>query len=85
MTLFVDALRRNGGQITVLSNIANTIQISPKTAKLWLEVLNRMYLCFSIWPYTKKLSRAIQKPPKVYFFDNVDLIIEKDEFAISSQ
>ena len=79
MTLFVDLLRRNGGQMTVLSSLANAIQISPRTAKLWLEVLNRMYLCFSIWPYTKSVSRAIQKPPKVYFFDNGDLIVEKDE------
>ena len=79
MILFVDLLRRNAGQMTVLSNMANKIQISPRTAKLWLEVLNRMYLCFTVLPYTKKLSRAIQKPAKVYFFDNADLIIDQDE------
>ena len=81
MILLVDFLRRSSGQMIVLSNIAKKIQISPRTAKLWLEILNRMYLCFSVWPYTKKLSRAIQKPPKVYFFDNGDLISEKDEGA----
>ena len=79
LSLFVDILRRRGGQLIVLSNIAKEIQISPKTAKLWLEALNRMYLCFSISPYTKKLPRAIQKPPKVYFFDNGDIISENDE------
>ena len=79
MILFVDLLRRSGGQMIVLSNIARKIQISPRTAKLWLEVLNRMYLCFSVWPYTKKLTRAIQKPQKVYFFDNGDIISERDE------
>lgn len=79
LSLFVDMLRRSGGQLIVLSNIAQKIQISPKTAKLWLEALNRMYVCFSVWPYTKQLSRAIQKPPKVYFFDNADLISETDE------
>ncbi len=79
LSLFVDVLRRSGGQLIVLSNIAQKIQISPKTAKLWLEALNRMYICFSIWPYTKRLPRAIQKPPKVYFFDNADLISENAE------
>ena len=35
---------------------------------------------FSIPPYTGKLvSRAIQKPPKVYFFDNQDVICKADE------
>ena len=77
--LFVDLLRRCCGQLVVLSNIAQKIQVSPKTAKLWLNALNRMYICFSIRPYTKNLARAIQKPPKVYFFDNADIIIEKDE------
>ena len=79
LNLFVDILRRSGGQLIVLSNIAQKIQISPKTAKLWLEALNRMYICFSIWPYTKRLPRAVQKPPKVYFFDNADLISENEE------
>ena len=78
LSLFVHILRRRGGQLIVLSNIAKEIQISPKTAKLWLEALNRMYICFSVWPYTRKLPRAIQKPPKVYFFDNADIISETD-------
>ena len=77
--LFVDLLRRRVGQLVVISNIAKEIQTSPKTAKLWLEALNRMYVCFSVKPYTKKLPRAIQKPPKVYFFDNADVISEQDE------
>ena len=79
MTLFTDILRRSVSQMVVLSNIAKKIQVSPRTANLWLEVLNRMYISFSIKPYTKKLARAIQKPPKVYFFDNADLILEQDE------
>lgn len=79
--LLVDILKRSSGQLIVLSNLAKKIQISPKTAKLWLEALGRMYLCFSIFPYTntKKIPRAIQKPPKVYFFDTADIISEKNE------
>ena len=68
LDLFVHLLRERGGQIIVLSNMARQIHISPKTAKWWLEVLQKMYICFCVWPYTKNLSRAIQKPPKVYFF-----------------
>ncbi len=79
LSLFVDILRRRGGQLAVLSNIAGDLQISPKTAKLWLEALNRMYICFSVRPYTARMPRAIQKPPKVYFFDNGDLICGADE------
>jgi len=72
--LFLDLLRHRVGGLVVLSNLANDIQVSPKTAKSWLEILEHMYLTFTIRPFTKSLPRAIQKAPKVYFFDNADII-----------
>lgn len=74
LSLFVDALRsRVGGMITV-SNLARDLEISPKTAKNWLSLIETMYLAFSVVPYTHNLPRAIQKPPKVYFYDNGDVL-----------
>jgi predicted AAA+ superfamily ATPase len=72
--MFLDALRHRVGGKVVLSNMAGELQISPKTAKSWLEVLERMYLVFTVLPFTKSLSRAVLKPPKVYFFDNADVL-----------
>jgi predicted AAA+ superfamily ATPase len=72
--MYLDLLRHRVGGLVALSNIANDLQISPKTAKFWLEVLERMYLVFSVRPYTKSLPRAVLKPPKVYFFDNGDVL-----------
>ncbi len=74
LSMFLDLLRHRVGGLVRLSNIASDIQISPKTAKSWLEVLERMYLVFSVRPYTKSLPRAVLKPPKVYFFDNGDVL-----------
>jgi predicted AAA+ superfamily ATPase len=72
--LFLDSLRHRVGGLIRLSNLATDLQISHKTAKTWLEVLERMYLVFSVHPYTKSLPRAVLKPPKVYFFDNGDVL-----------
>jgi len=72
--MFLDLLRYRVGSLIILSNMASDLQISPKTAKSWLEVLERMYLVFSVRPYTKSLPRAVLKPPKIYFFDNGDVI-----------
>ncbi|MGD2127502.1 MAG: hypothetical protein PVG99_15595 [Desulfobacteraceae bacterium] len=72
--LFLDSLRHGVGGMITFSNLAEDIQISPKTAKAWLELLERMYLVFTVRPYTRSLPRAVQKPPKVYFFDNADVI-----------
>ena len=72
--MFLDLLRHRVGGLITISNLASDLQISPKTAKAWLEVLERMYLVFSVRPYTRSLPRAVLKPPKVYFFDNGDII-----------
>lgn len=74
ISLFLDALRSRVGGLVILSNIGEDLQISPKTAKSWLAVLERMYLLFPVYPYTKSIPRAVLKPPKVYFFDNGDVI-----------
>ena len=75
--LFLDLLRHRVGGLVVLSNLARDLEISPKTAKAWLETLERMYLVFSVRPYTKSLPRAVKKPPKVYFFDNGDVLSDE--------
>jgi hypothetical protein len=77
--LFLDMLRQRVGGLVALSNIAADLQISPRTAGAWLEVLESMYLVFSVRPFTSSLPRAILKPPKVYFFDNGDTLSEEGE------
>lgn len=74
MALFLDALRTRVGGLVVLSNIAEDLQTSPQTLARWLDIFQKMYLVFVVRPYTKNLPRAVQKPPKVYFFDNADVI-----------
>jgi hypothetical protein len=75
--LFLDQLRRRVGALLVMSNLATDLQISPKTSASWLEILEKMYLIFIVKPYTKNLQRAIQKPPKAFFYDNADVIGDK--------
>jgi predicted AAA+ superfamily ATPase len=74
LDLFIHQLRTRVGSLIVMSNIAGEIQVSPKTVKKWLDVLERMYLVFAVRPYTKNLPRAVIKPPKVFFYDNGDVM-----------
>lgn len=78
--LLLDLLRSRVSGMVVISNLAQDIQVSSKTIKNWIEILQRMYLVFSIKPYTHNLPRAILKPAKIYFYDNGDVI--GDEGAI---
>jgi predicted AAA+ superfamily ATPase len=76
--LFIDALRSRVGQLISLANLARDLEISPKTAKSWLALCERIYICFSIYPLTTKVPRAIRKPAKVYFYDNADTLTNHD-------
>ncbi len=66
-------LQERVSSLTVISHLAQDIGVSSSTIKHWIEILETMYLCFSIKPYTAKISRAILKPKKIYFFDNMDI------------
>ncbi len=74
LRLLLDLLRTRVGGLVVLSNLAQDIQVAPQTAKSWLEALERMYVLFRVLPWTRDIPRAILKPPKVYFFDNADVV-----------
>ena len=79
LDLLIDALRERVGGIITYSNIAQDLQLSPHTVKKWIALVERLYIAFSITPYTKNVFRSIQKPPKVYFYDNADCV--NDEAA----
>jgi uncharacterized protein len=72
--ILVDQLRTRVGGLVKIANLANELQVAHKTIKHWLEVLEQMYLLFSIKPFTRSIPRAVLKPPKIYFFDNADVI-----------
>ncbi len=74
LILFTDLLRQRVSSSIVLSSLAKDLHISPNSAKQWLSSLESMYLLFRVNPYTKNLPRAVQKPPKIYFFDNGDVM-----------
>ncbi len=61
LSLLLDLLRSCVGGLVVIANLAQDIQVASQTIKNWIEILQRMYLVFSIKSYTKNLPRAIHK------------------------
>lgn len=73
LELLVDLLRTRVGGPVVIKNLAEDLQVSQPTVKHWLEILEKMYFIFLVYPYSENIPRAILKPPKVYFYDNADV------------
>ena len=74
ISLLAELLRERVSSLVVVNNLAEDIQAAPQTIQRWIELLERMFLLFIVRPYTKSLPRAIRKPPKIYFYDNADVI-----------
>ncbi len=57
------------GSIFSYNSLAEDLRISVPTVQTWLEVFQKLYITFKILPYTKSITRSIQKQPKFYLYD----------------
>lgn len=62
-------LARQVGSTVSYSSLARTLQISDKTIKRWLGILESLFVLFRVTPYANKQSQVISKSPKFYFYD----------------
>mgnify|MGYP001169834524 CR=1 FL=1 len=69
MRLFVELLRERVGAPLSLASIARDLAVSPTTLKRYLDILQALYIVFTVQPWHRNVARAILQTPKVYFFD----------------
>jgi predicted AAA+ superfamily ATPase len=69
MELLALVLTQQVGGAVNYTNLANKIRVSSETIRRWLSILNQLYFCFSIQPWSKNVARSLLKEPKVYLCD----------------
>lgn len=62
-------LKSQVGQLTSYSSLSKKIRVSVDTIRRWLGILEAMYYCYSIRPWTKNITRSLLKEPKYYLWD----------------
>jgi uncharacterized protein len=67
-TLYVLLPSRVGSPLSVTS-LASDLKVSYNSVQSWLSVFEMFYLFFTIGPWTRHISRAIQKERKAYLWD----------------
>ena len=68
-TLFYLLPSKVGSPLSIPS-LSRDIKVSYNSIRAWLSVFERFFLVFSISPWTKKISRAVQKERKYYLWDS---------------
>ncbi len=51
------------------AKLARDLEVSAPTIKSWIQILEELYVVYSIRPFSKTLAKSILKEPKIYFFD----------------
>jgi predicted AAA+ superfamily ATPase len=70
----IQLLRRRVGAPISFSSLARDLQVSDKTVKRWLTILENLYVIFRVAPYHRNVARALLKAPKFYFYDTGQVV-----------
>jgi predicted AAA+ superfamily ATPase len=70
----LELLKSRVGAPIAYANLARELDCAPRTVKRWLQILENLFVVFKLQPYSHKLSRAILKAPKYYFFDCASVV-----------
>ncbi len=72
--LLAEIMRNQTGQLTNYSNLALRVRVSVDTIRRWIKILESLYYCFTIQPWSSNISRSLLKQPKIYLWDwsNID-------------
>jgi hypothetical protein len=59
---------RVGSPLSV-NALREELEVGHDTVAAWIELLERLYYCYRIRPYTRRIARSLRKEPKLYLWD----------------
>jgi hypothetical protein len=65
----VDLLPDRVGSPLSVANLRQDLEVDHKTAERWLVILENMYVCFRLPPFSAPRIRAVKKEKKLYLWD----------------
>ncbi len=69
MRLVFDLLRNRVGSPISYQSLAEDVGVSPMTVKKYIQILESIFVVFTVTPFSKNIARSLLKEPKIYFFD----------------
>lgn len=64
------ALSLQLGQYVSYSGLANTLSVDRKTVEYFIDLLEKTYVIFRLYPLSRNLRSEINRKVKIYFYDN---------------
>lgn len=64
------ALSLQLGREVSYSELANTLSVDRKTVEYFIDLLEKTYVIFRLYPFSRNLRSEINRKVKIYFYDN---------------
>lgn len=62
-------IAEQAGQLCNFSQFSKKVRVQDTTIRRWIKILEELYFCFRIKPWTKNVTRSLLKEPKLYLCD----------------
>ena len=73
MRVLVDLLPERAGSLLSINSLREDVGVAYATVRAWVQLLEALYYCFLIRPYSGTLRRTLTTEPKLYLFDPLQL------------
>jgi predicted AAA+ superfamily ATPase len=67
--LLAALLPERAGSLLSVDSLRRDIEVSHETVQRWLSVLDDLYYCYHVHPFTSRIRRSIRKAGKLYLWD----------------
>ncbi|MEK6772697.1 MAG: ATP-binding protein [Bdellovibrionota bacterium] len=67
--LLAEALPGRVGSPLSYRSLAEDLEVSDKTVKRWVQILDSLYYCYLVPPFGSKKIKAVKKAQKLYLWD----------------
>src|SRR3989338_476520 len=69
LQVLVDLLPHKVGALLSLNALREDLEVAHKTVALWMDILERFYYHFRIYPFAFATIKSLRKEPKMYLWD----------------
>jgi len=77
LQILVDLIPSKVGALLSLNSMREDLAVAHKTVASWMDILERFYYHFRIYPFTNKKIKSLKKEPKLYLWDWSEIIENK--------
>lgn len=69
LQILVDLIPSKVGALLSLNSLREDLNVAHKTVANWMDILERFYYHFRIYPFAHKKIKSLKKEPKLYLWD----------------